>query len=393
MKKRFIWLWGVSVTAALSIACTAVPTILGTSRSNDVIDASSTNSPIFAAFNNTYGERIDLNRPKAQADPNNSDKNLIRLIKGAKKSIDGSFYDIEAKNVVDEIIAAKKRGVLVRLVTDNDNLVEKSDPTKPREAIVSLQEAGVPIVDDQRSAIMHDKFMIVDQSVVWTGSTNLTPTSLYCHNNNALTIRSEKLADVFTDEFERLFVKKQFGKSSRGIFSFTPNVKVGEAQIRVFFSPGGGGRDAVVSELKKAKKSIRFLTFSLTDVETGDVMLAKAEAGVKVEGIFDRWLAAGEYSLYKKFKEAGLSVLKDGNEALMHHKVIIVDDSTLISGSYNYSENAENNNNEAFLIIHQAPSLTAAYKREFDRIAYAAVHNHPPFVKRDDAEKKSGEQK
>ena len=72
--------------------------------------------------------------------------------------------------------------------------------------------------------------------------------------------------------------------------------------------------------------------------------------------------------------------------------VILIDSSTVITGSYNYSENAEANNNEAFLIIEHATALNSAYSREFDRLEYAAKHNHPPVSKRPDPEKKAADQ-
>ena len=345
-----------------------------------------------AAFNNPSLERIDLNEPLARKFAGNTDKKLFKLIRGAKQSLDGAFYDIEDMDVAKAFVAAKARGVAIRLVTDTDNMVDKVDPTKPRPAIVLLKAAGIPIVEDQRSAIMHHKFLVADKQVVWMGSTNLTTTSLYRHNNNALTLHSVTLALSFAHEFERLFTKHEFGRSTRtDVPTSSPEITVGNASVRVFFSPDGGGRKAVIDELAAAKKRIRFMTFSLTDVETGATMLAKAQAGVKVSGVFDRWLAAGEYSLFDKFRGAKLEVFKDGNEALMHHKVILVDDQVLITGSYNFSQNAEQNNNEAFLIIHQAPALSRAYDKEFERLVYAAKHNHPPAVKRPDAEKKTGD--
>jgi phosphatidylserine/phosphatidylglycerophosphate/cardiolipin synthase-like enzyme len=329
--------------------------------------------------------------PKAKADPHNTDKNLLKLIQNATTTLDGAFYDIEDLGVTQAFLDAAQRGVKIRLVTDTDNLVDKLDKSKPREAIVRLKAAGIPVVDDQRSAIMHHKFLVVDGQAVWCGSTNLTPTSLYCHNNNALTLRSAALAGAYEGEFERLFVRKEFGRSNRPDAAPVPPIEIDGAQVKVFFSPAGGGREAVLKELDAAQKHIQFMTFSLTDAQTGTAMLQKARAGVKVEGVFDRWLAAGKYSLWNQFKVAKLTVYKDGNEALMHHKVIIVDDSTVITGSYNYSQNAEMNNNEAFLIIHGAPGLAAAYSKEFGRIIYAAKHNHPPAYKKPDPEVENGD--
>lgn len=343
-------------------------------------------------FNNTYKERISLNDPIARRDPRNTDKTLIKLIRGAQKSIDGAFYDIGDPGVTKELVKAQKRGVKVRLVTDTDNTFEKDDPTKPRQTIADLKAADVDVVDDKRSGIMHHKFMVVDDAVVWTGSTNLTTTSLYAHNNNAMTIKSKPLADAYGEEFTRMFVHKQFGVSMRPAIEPVKPIKIGQATVRVFFSPRGGGRDAVVAKLKEAKSRIRFMTFSLTDIETGDTIIQKAKSGVAVDGIFDRWLAAGQYSLFNKFKEAKLEVRKDGNEALMHHKVILIDNDTLITGSYNYSQNAEANNNEAFLIIENSPSLNGAFSREADRLTHAAKHNRPPAHKKpDDPENKTGE--
>ncbi|MEB3327888.1 MAG: phospholipase D-like domain-containing protein [Candidatus Sericytochromatia bacterium] len=383
--------WVLISAALLLAACGTArgPQALGP-RLEDGTDALA--SGVSLAFNDAYEERIDLNEPRARKNPRNTDKALLRLIRTARRSVDGAFYDIEDPGVVAALAQARRRGVKVRLVTDTDNMVEKSDPTQPRQAIVLLQSNGVPVVDDRRSGIMHHKFMVVDGQTVWTGSTNLTPTSLYRHNNNALTIRNRRLAEAFEAEFERLFARREFGKSVRGETRPTEEIALGGGMtVQAFFSPGGSGRDAVVRAVRSARSAIRFMTFSLTDVETGDALVERARAGVKVEGIFDRWLAAGPYSLFDRFKTAKLEVRKDGNEALMHHKVIVIDSDTVITGSYNYSQNAEHNNNEAFLIFRKARSVARAYADEYERLRRAAIVNRPPPHKPDDAEKKTGE--
>jgi phosphatidylserine/phosphatidylglycerophosphate/cardiolipin synthase-like enzyme len=380
-------------TALLLTACgAAAPGRMPVAVEAGAFEAAAAVDGVQIAFNDTYLERIDLNEPLARKNPRNTDKNLLKLIKGAKTSIDGAFYDIEDLTVAEAFVRAKRRGVKVRLVTDTDNMVEKADPTKPRKAIMWLLTEGVPIVDDKRSGIMHHKFMVVDGKTVWTGSTNLTPTSLYCHNNNAVTIPNARLAAAFDGEFERLFTRREFGKSQRGETPPTERIPLANgATVQAFFSPAGHGREAVVAEVKAAKKQIKFLTFSLTDPETGEAMVDRAAAGVKIHGVFDRWLAAGAYSLFTKFKAAKFDVRKDGNEALMHHKVLIVDDATVITGSYNYSQNAEENNNEAFLIFRGAKGVNKAFSGEFDRIRHASVVNHPPPHKDPDSEKKTGE--
>lgn len=360
-------------------------------RSVDSFDAAWSEQTLAPSFNIAYHDRIAANEEEAKRSPYNTHQTLFRIIQRSKETLDAAFFDIDALDAVDEILKAKQRGVRVRIVTDSDNMVELSDPGKTREAISRLKKAGIPVVGDNRSGFMHHKFMVLDGHTVWTGSTNLTPTSLYHHNNNALTIRSRELASAFSAEFERMFSDRAFGASNR------PNVRPSRVMpfkmgsVQTYFSPRGGGRQAVLDELDKAKKRIRLMTFSFTDVDLGMLIGAKAESGVVVEGVFDRWLAASKYSLYPQFKKQGFNVWLDGNEALMHHKVILIDDHTVITGSFNFSQNAENNNNEALLIIRNAPDLVKAYDDEFKRLVNAAKTNRPPGRKPKDPEHQTGD--
>lgn len=360
-------------------------------RSVDSFEAAWSEQTIAPSFNIAYRDRVTANEQEAKRSPYNTHQTLFRIIQRSKSTLDGAFFDIDALDAVDEIVKAKKRGVRVRLVTDSDNLVDKIDSSKVRDAIKTLQQAGIPVVGDDRSGFMHHKFMVLDGHTVWTGSTNLTPTSLYHHNNNALTIRSRELASTFTAEFERMFSDRAFGSSQRPAVAPSRVMPFKSGSVQTFFSPRGGGRQAVLDEVDKAKKRIRLMTFSFTDVDLGLLIRAKAEQGVTVEGVFDRWLAAGRYSLFPQFKAEGMNVWLDGNEALMHHKVIIIDDATVITGSFNFSQNAEANNNEALLIIRDARELVKAYDDEFKRLVHAAKTNKPPSQKPRDPEHRVGD--
>lgn len=354
-------------------------------------DATGTTGPIRAYFNDTYGETIEQNEPKARANPHNTDKSLFRIIRGARQSLDVAFYDLADEDVARAFVAAKRRGVKVRVVTDSDNMVDQEDG-KARESIHLLKAAGIPVREDRRSAIMHQKIVIADRHHVWTGSTNATVRSLYQHNNNAVVVRSEVLANVYTRVFEE-YQGGSFGPSGdlQEIMDGA-GVELGGMHIQPFFSPRGGGKAAVAAELSAARKNIKFMTFSLTDKEVGDILVQKNKAGVEVEGVFDRWLAAGEYSLYDPLKRRGLKILKDGNQALMHHKVFIIDNEIVITGSFNYSQNAEAANNENFLIVRNAPQMARAYLGEFNKVQHAARSNHPPPFKPKDPEAGTGHQ-
>lgn len=333
-------------------------------------------------FVKAYQSTIAENETLTRRDPDGPAQALIRWIDGARGTLDGSFYDIDSAEVVSAFLRARKRGVKIRLVTDTDNMTVKNGGpgAGPRQSIVQLKKAGIPVVEDKRSGIMHNKFLIIDQTVVWTGSTNLTDSSLYHHNNNALSLQSPEIVANYQGEFERQFTERVFGPNPPRQVPY-PTARVGSAIVYTFFSPKGGGQNAVMNELQRAKKNISFMTFSLTDQTAGSIIQQKSQQGVQIRGVFDTWLGAGRYSLFNPLKDSGVVVSKDGNEALLHHKVILVDD-TVITGSYNYSNNAENSNNENFLIIKNDAAVTKAYQDEFARIVNASRYNkRVPFNK------------
>ena len=90
------------------------------------------------------------------------DERLAAAIERAENSVEVAAYDFDLTSVANALIAAKKRRVRVRVVTDTDNIDER--------AVRNMKKAGIPVVDDNRGAIMHNKFAIIDGSTVWTGS-------------------------------------------------------------------------------------------------------------------------------------------------------------------------------------------------------------------------------
>jgi phosphatidylserine/phosphatidylglycerophosphate/cardiolipin synthase-like enzyme len=281
--------------------------------------------------------------------------------------VDVAAYELDLQSVTDALIAAHARGVQVRLVTDSDNA--------GGEAVAALEDAGIPVVEDRRdSGLMHDKFVVVDRQWVWTGSWNLTENDTYRNNNNAVLVASAALAENYSTEFEEMFAG-EFGPTSP---ANTPNPRVTitfqtedgqthEVEVENYFSPEDGVAAHVVAEIEGAQSRIRFMAFSFTSDEIADAIIARAQAGVTVQGVIEERNAESEYGQYTRLRDAGLDVLLDGNPYIMHHKVIIVDDATVILGSYNFTSNAENANDENLLIIHD-PEVAALFVAEFGRV-------------------------
>src|SRR5947208_2214857 len=132
------------------------------------------------------------------------DAKLAELMDTAQRSLDVADYDFDLANVADAMVRARQRGVTVRMVTDSDTL--NNTKNKPvQDAFARLKGAGILVVGDNRQPIMHNKFTVVDQADVETGSWNYTDGDTYHLNNHMIIISSKELAANYTAEFNKMF--------------------------------------------------------------------------------------------------------------------------------------------------------------------------------------------
>lgn len=309
--------------------------------------------------------------PDKESDHHGSlDDKLTAFIKTAHTSVDMAIYQLDLPNVTQALLDAKKRGATVRVVTDIDIF---NDP-KENPSFKELQKVGIPVVGGNPHAIMHDKFVVVDKAAVWSGSWNFTENDTYRYNNNGLLIQSPELARNYTVTFEKMFNDKAFGPS-RKPGGTTPRLTLSGIAVENYFAPEDKVTEKIIARLKTATHTIDFMAFSFTDDGIGQTVVDRARAGVKVRGVFETTGSETKFSEYGNLKKAGLDVLQDGNPYLMHHKVFIVDGKTVILGSFNFSQNAENENDENLLIIDDA-SLAQVFEAEFARV-YDQAKNPP----------------
>jgi phosphatidylserine/phosphatidylglycerophosphate/cardiolipin synthase-like enzyme len=288
------------------------------------------------------------------------DEALAAAIADAERTIDIAAYEFNSPALTQALLDAKARGVRIRMVTDDRDGLADDNTT-----LTQLQAAGIPIVTDERSALMHDKFIILDSQVVWTGSWNLTINDTYRNNNNAIALRSQAAVENYQTEFNEMFIDGRFGPTSpvntpNHIFTQDGTI------VEVYFAPEDEVIDQIVSAISGAQRSVRFMTFSFTVDEVASALLDRAALGVDVQGIFERTGSETQHSEFFRLFCAGLPVRQDGNPFVLHHKVFIIDDELVVTGSFNISANATNSNDENLVIIRD-PDLAAQYLAEFDR--------------------------
>ena len=301
----------------------------------------------------------DPESPSASSYRGGIDEDLAAAVGEARVSVDVAIYDLNLWSMRDALIHAHQRGVVVRVVTDSDNMDELE--------VQELKEAGIEVLGDRREGLMHHKFVIIDRSEVWTSSMNFTTGGGYLDNNNLIRLQSSRLAEDYRQEFEQMFLEDHFGSNKVAI---TPNpaVTVNDSLIEAYFSPQDGTLEHILNAVGSARESIFFLAYSFTSDRLADALIERAEAGVTVSGVFDKdQYHSNVGTEFDRLVEAGIDARLDGNPRLMHHKVLIIDHEIVVTGSYNFSNNAENNNDENTLIIHNQ-DIAAEYLAEFQQI-------------------------
>ena len=310
-----------------------------------------------------FTDPININNPEDWQ--GSIEGRLIDKINAAQSSIHIASFEFDLTPVAEALIAAKQRGVDVRCVTDDEHGLE-ADEEPGHGQFAMLKNAGIEVRSDSRSALMHNKFWIFDNQIVWTGSTNITENGIFKQNNNTLIIRSNDLATIYEREFQEMW-DGQFGPTSPSQLNEQTTVVNGSQIVVVFTSEDPALEQAIIPMVQSAKKSIRFLAFSFTDFPLADAMSQRAQAGVDVAGVFERVGSDIDASELKTLVCRNVPVRRDGNPSFMHHKVIVVDERIVVTGSLNFSTNAEESNDENVIIVDN-PDIARLYMQEFDRV-------------------------
>lgn len=312
----------------------------------------------------------------------------------------------------------------VQLVDQNRDGQMDAHEIANRDAIVILQNAAIPILDDtadgsRGSDLMHHKFLVVDQRVVVTGSANLTTSDVHGdfsspdsrgNANHLLRITSPAVAQQFEQEFALMWGDGVGGKSDSlfGLkkpyrppqtFTLAPN-----SSITVQFSPTSkrlswqqSGNGLIGRVLGQAARSVDMALFVFSEQQLSNILEADHLRGVQI-----RVLIEPDF-IYQNYSEAldlmGVALASNrcryepnnhpwatplstvGTPALpqgdrLHHKFGLVDGHLIITGSHNWSNAANTGNDEALLVIDNA-TVAAHFQREFDRLYQGAILGVP----------------
>ena len=354
-----------------------------TSFSN--IQLTSTASPaeatgeIHTYFNKSVNHTLASDR-EANADVNFRDK-LIERITDAEHTAELAFYNISGEvggEVADAIIDAQQRGVAVRVIA--------SGHTGTTNAVISrLQDSGIHAVQSPGEEQQHNKFAVfdanhTDASRTWvvTSSWNATDSGTYSQYQNMLNIQDVALARAYLLEFNQMWGSDS-GRFNRQQARFSEEKKVvnpsvfflgeDQTQVRLYFSPQGNTESEINRMLATAESNIDLSLNLITRRPLSNTMRDRHNSGVKVRGAIGQ--ITGEGSEWEYLSSwADVHEFSHSQHGLLHHKYAIIDAETgsenakVITGSHNWSRNANTRNDENTLIIFD-PGIANEYLQEF----------------------------
>ena len=314
-------------------------------------------------------------------DSDTLDVKLARFIGGAQYSLDICFYEIFRDTVAKSILNAKRRGVKVRVITDSTYFY--------RAYLDSLRNAGIPVIHEgigsnETSHVMHNKFIVRDgrdqdttNDYVWTGSYNASD---YTRLNaeNAIIIKSSSVANCYLQEFNQMWgssgdlpdsLNSRTGTRKTDVCSQHLFV-IGTDSIWVYFSPQNRPIQYLINFVNQASDSIGYLIYSYTRRDLADAMASAFRRGVFIGGVHDASDTGSYYSQFHYLRDTvGIPVYGDrlpSNYSLLHHKFMVIDKRVTITGSMNWSNNGNQENDENVIIIKNS-QIAGAYWSEFKK--------------------------
>ncbi len=307
---------------------------------------------------------------------------IVDFIGRAERSLVLALYDIRLPDpvgvtVAEAFRAAAERGVDVRLSYNDvpadtaagNFLPAVHPPPETTPEILSqlpIEAKGISGIPD----LMHHKYMVRDEAAVWTGSANWSVFSWTRQENVLAVIEHGEVAREYLENFEELWSTGKVERSGKG----DPNpIRVGDAMVRVWFTPGHGEALAqrISSVIGAARRRVRIASPVLT---SGPILATLAEfagrdgfdiAGVvdepQTDRVYEQWASTGSRwkiplltQVIESLEFSGKRSVPWGAGAIrdfMHAKVTVADD-TVFLGSFNLSRSGEENAENMIEIKH-----------------------------------------
>ncbi len=373
-----------------------------------------------------------LNYPGTQPDRHRKpefDVRTAQLIDAAQKEVYWAMYGFSRQVIIDAVLRAVQRGLDVQLAGDFGTYSTGGNGYIRFEDLMRRYPNAKLIAGNSQS-IQHNKFMVVDRRYVMTGTGNITDSEIDRNYNAWVIIESRELAEDFINDHQ-MMMSGRFGHAKERL-DYNNVFDVGGVKVEAYFSPHEDAMSRFLQAVGEAKQSIHFAIFAFTHDQLGRLLIEKHKQFIQlnsqdggsrqVRGIMDRsqlthnqyieiYRLAGACGNTYEFQTPGadknpftagwiapnasntrcqypIDFRIDGNEnnnnigdwqaggGRLHSKTIVIDagtpDAKLLLGSFNWSPNANNNNDENLIVIH-SPALVARFMEFWEHIYKDAI--------------------
>lgn len=312
---------------------------------------------------------------------------IVGFIAGARESLDVAVQELDSEPIAQALLDARFRGVDIRIVLEQDYLRTAKPPKVATRAGESTQDAqrrvqwaaepgarslepnrkimaallrcAIDVKADYNPEIFHQKFIVRDyrrragaSSAVLSGSANFTGTDCHRNLNHVVTFHDARICQAYAGEFAQLRAG-QFGRGAHGRIPRAYNL--GGVPVKVLFAPDHAPELEIMKQMLKATERVDFAVFTFAGSSgLDDAMIALAAAGRTVSGAVDPGQGAQRWAATHDLNRARIALyapVRSPAFGKLHHKLMTIDDSTVIAGSFNYTAPANQYNDENIFVL------------------------------------------
>jgi phosphatidylserine/phosphatidylglycerophosphate/cardiolipin synthase-like enzyme len=360
--------------------------------------------------------------PTELGGPDDLETVIVEFIAGARLSLDVAVQELDSMPIAQALLDARWRGVDVEVFLEQDYLrtTLKAKPSPPklqpgetpddalrrvqwrrdeldldrdstlarnRWILTALLRNGVQVRGDFNPDIFHQKFVLRDYrgkaaktSALLSGSANFTITDTHQNLNNVFVFHDANVCRQYRAEFDQL----EHGEFGRGRHGDVPRTyDLAGVPVKVLFAPDHTPELEFMKQMLKVRTEgeIRFAIFTFAGSSgIDDTMLALARGGVTIRGVLDpaqarqkwaapAWLRHENIELRVPAKYGPLAALRK-----VHHKLMVIDDRVVVAGSFNYTQPANDYNDENLFVLGSPYSEDSGVDVAVDPCRALALH-------------------
>lgn len=184
-----------------------------------------------------------------------------------------------------------------------------------------------------------------------------------------MSLRQQRFIRItfFTGLFALMIICGRWTGRSEAVMPGPDDAEEKSVDIDVLFSPKGGCIERMVKEIESAESRVLVQAYIFTSKEISNAMVAAKKRGVEVEIVIDKSQEKQKYGRLPILRRGGVKIFIDGEHATANNKIILIDKSTIITGSFNYTKAAEEKNSENVLFIKGDKDLFKKYLKNYEQ--------------------------